>query len=996
MCKLDETDLHGTFKFNSYSELGFDIGRTYVDAITGETKVNPYYDKIEALRLVELENFGYFEIQTPDLKSDGVQENKSIEAYSLEYTLSQKYLSNFYINTGEVDSVEVINAEDGDSIIPVQFYDISNKKLSLLHLILEKAYGWEIGHVDESLKTMTRTFEIDRQSIYDFIINEMCPRFNCYAVFDTYQNTINFYAEAMVQKFVGDGETRQFTISPPFNDIGIVSVNGYKTSAYIYDTTTGILTLDSTPLSGEHIEVVDGALAEWETDVFVSFDNLSQEATVSYSADDIKTVLTVTGGEDLDIREVNLGLPYITDLSYYYTVDWMGQDLYDAYTSYMQKCNSSQIQYTLNAKEALEVYNRIDFEENRLSLRYLEASVNVDTVGTYYIRGGESPNYYYTEVSLPAEYNSHDQYYTLSGYDLTQEKVRDLYLALRKCFQENYSQHAKKTAEQKAQDIEELNTLLDSDFSFISLDKRSNLYGAFNPSESVWENLGGKEDAVNAFLDEMWDQVGRQHLQWMYLDSYKKIQSTNAEAGWSQKSDINYAYYYTVYLIVTSIEKEISERDMVIEGYWGQYDEIQGRNKLISDDLSMESNFTDGQLIRLSAFLREDEFSSEDHVETSADSISDMFKTKQELLETGKIELNKICQPRLAFTMSMANIFALKEFEPIVNQFQLGNVIKVGLREDYIKRSRLLQVEINFEDFSDFSCEFGEMSSLRSPIDIHADLLEKALSAGKSVASNSSKWDKGADQANEIDLRIQRGLLDATTAIKSIDGTQNVFIDQYGIHLQNVNPDTGEVDPKQGWIVNNQFLYSSDGFKSTESIFGEYQIDGEDYWGILAKAVIAGYIEGSAIEGGTIKIGKRLDGTYNFEVDNKGIVTIRGGEGTSQQLLDLETRTYEFEQQLNKIQSKSMYRVETICLDQNIMTQKYQTARLICKVYSWDEDVTDTIDESNFNWIRVSSDTEQDEIWNEMQIHKGVKNLTISTEDILNSASFSCQVNIPD
>lgn len=72
ICKLDETELNGTFKFNSYSELSFNVGRTYVDTITGETKVNPYYDKIEALRLVELENFGYFEIQTPELKSDGV------------------------------------------------------------------------------------------------------------------------------------------------------------------------------------------------------------------------------------------------------------------------------------------------------------------------------------------------------------------------------------------------------------------------------------------------------------------------------------------------------------------------------------------------------------------------------------------------------------------------------------------------------------------------------------------------------------------------------------------------------------------------------------------------------------------------------------------------------------------------------------------------------------------------------------------------------------
>ena len=59
--------------------------------------------------------------------------------------------------------------------------------------------------------------------------------------------------------------------------------------------------------------------------------------------------------------------------------------------------------------------------------------------------------------------------------------------------------------------------------------------------------------------------------------------------------------------------------------------------------------------------------------------------------------------------------------------------------------------------------------------------MAQAISAGKSVASNKSYWDKGSDTANNIDLRIQRGLLDAATSIKSMDATQGVEIDNYGI-----------------------------------------------------------------------------------------------------------------------------------------------------------------------------------------------------------------------
>ena len=134
------------------------------------------------------------------------------------------------------------------------------------------------------------------------------------------------------------------------------------------------------------------------------------------------------------------------------------------------------------------------------------------------------------------------------------------------------------------------------------------------------------------------------------------------------------------------------------------------------------------------------------------------------------------------FNVYGKHICALPEFEPIVDQFQLGNVIKVGLRSDYIKQSRLLQVDINFDDFSDFSCEFGELTSLRTQSDIHADLLSKAISAGKSVATNASYWTKGSEQANSIDLRLEEGLLNSIEALKNIDGTQNAYIDKYGMN----------------------------------------------------------------------------------------------------------------------------------------------------------------------------------------------------------------------
>lgn len=763
ICELETTNMQGSFKLNSYSELSFEIGRVYNDIISGETRVNPFYDKIEALRLIYLEDFGYFELQGPELVSDGIKESKSITAYSLEYTLSQKYLTNFYINTGEVNSQEVINANPSTNIVPITLYNPANPKLSLLHLVLEEVYGWSIGHVDESLKTLSRQFEVDRESVYDFIMNEICEKFNCYVVFDTINNTINIYAESLTSKFIGDGSTNTFIISPPFAQVGTVSIDGYKTTKWKYTPSIGALVLDDVPVSGSRIEVVDGALEQWETDVFVTFDNLSQEINISYDADSIKTILEVTYGDDEDIREANLGLPYLTDLSYYYTVDWMGQDLYDAYTKYLQKCNNKQSQYTDNSQAMLELAGYIDFEENRVSLQYALAQyVDGTTIGTYYTRGGKSPNYYYTEVSLPSEYKVDTDYYKIDGVNLTEENVSNLYMALREYF--------------KNDNLDEIDALTE-DFAFMETYTISYLSNGLK--KAITTNQ--KENIIYHFLDEMWNQVGRTPLKMLYYEPYKKVQITNMEAGWSQKDNENYPFYYVVVLLLNSIESAISKRDATIYKYETQYNEFQKQNVAIANELLLNNNFTEGQLIRLSAFLREDELHLDDIIETDLDTIADSFKIKQDAMESGRIELQKLCQPQLQFSMSMANIYALPEFEPIINQFQLGNVIKVGLRPDYIKQSRLLQVDISFEDFSDFSVDFGELTSLRSQSDIHADLLKKAVQAGKSVATNANFWTKGSNQANEIDLRLQEGLLNSIEALKAIDGTQNAYIDKYGI-----------------------------------------------------------------------------------------------------------------------------------------------------------------------------------------------------------------------
>lgn len=851
ICQLDTIELSGTFTFNTYAELSFTVGRTYINMTTGETEVNPFYDKIQALRLVYLEGFGYFEIQDPEIVSDGLREVKNVTAYGLEYTLSQKYIENLKVNTGDIDDVGVNSTE----VTVITLYNPYSPQTSLLHLALEKIYGWSIGHVDASLATMSRTFDISRTSVYDFLIQDMCEQFNCFVVFNTIENTINVFAESLISKFIGDGKTKKFTVRPIYQQIGTVSVNGYKTTQYTYNNETGVLTLAEAPADEALVEVVDGSQQKWMTDVHITFDNLAQEVNVSYSADDIKTVLTIKGADDLDIREVNMGLPYLTDISYYCTPEWMGKELYKAYIAYTRKCENSREEYRNNSESAEELNQRIKYEENRLSLEYQPAT-DIKTPGVYYVRGGSYPNYYYTEVKLPEDFSAKvKQYYKLSGSVINEEKVGNLYEGLQQYF-----------VSLDAKDISVLNKFKD-DFAFVKNYKFSQLITDLtNATDDT-----GKDACVNSFLDEMWQQLGRSPLEGVYLKTYTTVQTTAKAAGaydeWKNDKTSEYnRRYHIATLFVNSLTNEVKARKATITEYDTQYKALMKTNSDIADSLLISNNFTKQQLVRLSAFLREDEYTDDNFIQTDLDTVETLMQTKQELLECGRIELQKLCQPKLSFSMDMANIYALPEFQPIIHQFQLGNLINVKLRDDYIKRARLLSVNFNFNDFTDFSCEFGEMTNLKTPSSIHADLLANALSAGKSVASKTSYLNKGVDLATATDLKIQQGLLGAIDGLYNKD--QSVTINNNGILLRKADG-TG-FSPRQIHLNNNTILFTNDGWESAQIGIGEFDIDGTTYYGVLAEAMMSGRIESSKIKGGTINIG---DGT--FVVDENGKVTMK-------------------------------------------------------------------------------------------------------------------------
>lgn len=1208
-----ETNLTG--KWGSYSEISFSLDRTYVDVLTGETKVNPLFDKAEGLRMVLAENMGYFIIQDPNT-AIGDKDTKNLSCFSSEYSCGQKYLEQFYINTGEEDSKEVIylstiygdsyaideryklatgqfdayesyyvqQYSDNDSYEYVQveirdaieydkydgstvektlyikkypnvrFYWPSKPELSLLHLIFETIPDWKIGHVDDTLWRKERKLSQERIAVYDFLMNDVSDVFDCVVEWDTLTNTVNFYEEA---------------------DDGIAD-NGTVQSRF-------------------------------ETDVFISKDNLASEINIGYSTDNIKTKLKVSGADTLDIREVNLGQNYIMNLDYYHNDDWMEQDLVEAYQRYLDgmKKYSSQYEdamhgwveannkyneimntvpaegnvvlvgdefkklycvytpintaYTPNVitnetKFVNELYGKYDAakgqylnpidkstladgeqfvvqgyafaynllddtfkyvdnmtdtnlnedngllyklklyhidedtkanESDNILLRLKNADSNVATIRIYN-KGTESvPDYRIKTTIVYANGGTYDSKDTdeptmsqwirgeltadkiqpvasggLVGYTITYIGTMGAYFVLAKderqevvleeygvnLLQTKHDTYLKifQTQTEKMFSQQDYKCIVQNeppegeyDIGTRWLDSdetdRNQMLKTYNGKDSDGKNIWV---AISASVSDV-DKSNYENYQ-RYIDNYDKmvavqkmlLKKKQEAEFWSngQMLDRTIIYNGSSDVVFYEAAKEYfgavtkgkivndiiltyvfttpnAEGEFVIyldgttpylmhmnsQGYW------QAKMNAIRKLTEMRIFFTDEQWAALSPLIREDEYRDENFLLTSYESEEERLDICRQLMDEAAKKLKTLSQPSLEFSMTMANLLSLPEFEPFVSseQFALGNFIRIELRPGLVKRARLLECSINFDNFSDFNCTFGNLITTKSEVDLHAELLSQAVQAGKTVATASGTWQAGADKANKLEEEIANGLQNSTLQIGRASG-QAITWDNRGLFCRKFKDgSTEEYEDEQIAIINNKLVFTNDNWKTSKAALGEFEADingdgqAEKLYGLVAEAVVGGYVKGSRIEGGSLQIGDPGDENGSlFIVNADGSVEIKSNGKDK----------YASTSAVAAIDNAYKYRIELDYTNSTIFNDTSAYCEVTCKVFDYGNDITDQVlaqSNSVFTWIRSSSDSASDAGWK--PTYNGAKNkIIIDVDDVIKNSSFSCEVDFDE
>lgn len=193
------------------------------------------------------------------------------------------------------------------------------------------------------------------------------------------------------------------------------------------------------------------------------------------------------------------------------------------------------------------------------------------------------------------------------------------------------------------------------------------------------------------------------------------------------------------------------------------------------------------------------------------------------------------------------------------------------------------------------------------------------------------------------------------------------------------------------------------GIVSMELTIVDESDTGADIGDIHARQYVDCYSQPHGIDGRYLCVTKTTDylnplsntitiGASGIKLSNISAKQNENLSALEENLLGQSTKIDNISGKVDEINASKMYRTELIVEGVSIFKNKGQQSVLRCRVYSWDTDITDSLDAESFVWHRKSDNEESDTEWDKN--HIGMKYINITTEDVMDNASFYCVVNL--
>lgn len=691
--------------------------------IEGYRKSNGY-DYLDKSMYILLEDVGYFIMEYPVIENDGVHETKQVSAYSIEKELYYRDWLNFKINTGEEDSLESIATDNLNELgIPknfVTFYCPSNPELSLLDLLLTKLPGWSLGEIDPLLvNKKIGQYKEPNINIYALLTSVIGPKVPCIFTFDIMHRKINAYSQESL---------------------------------------------------------------ELDSNIFIGFRNLAQNVSIQVEEDSIITRLRCYGDNELSFEALNYGSTQIVNLSYFMREPYM----------------SDELVAKVEAWQAYQDENRETFKE--LGRASADLNEKMDEV----------------KYRVPSDGVMQD------WSDLNEEALLEsqkYYEALLTSLQVSVDPNPQYDAEEKYIPWDDGEGNVDHERYLALLYDLANGYGGYYTYKEIQEyilpniqialdNLNIPEDDQESYVETWktnWDLYGIEELEGKRKDYTNRLEALVVYSkDWEDLTEeekaaqVNEDYYNIQHAGYTKIAGYLDEDSPTslpakLAELQAEYDDLKDQLDLneenriaminpsrmyyTNDDGEIVYNFefTAADMAIVEPLLIDSDYVNSNIISTSVDTSVSRFDRQQELFDDSVDKLSELCQPQYRFTTNLDNLYRLPEFEDFAEDLKLLTYIRLGIRDDYSVKLRVVGITWNpCEITPDLELEFSNMISSRSGRTDYVDILqtENERASKNSVALGTGNSDTDKEYlTNLLNLMITNRLF--TNAVSNITGIAN-------------------------------------------------------------------------------------------------------------------------------------------------------------------------------------------------------------------------------
>ena len=142
-----------------------------------------------------------------------------------------------------------------------------------------------------------------------------------------------------------------------------------------------------------------------------------------------------------------------------------------------------------------------------------------------------------------------------------------------------------------------------------------------------------------------------------------------------ESADLYDILYLPYYEKLKACQNELDIRQAKIDELQHELDLLEERRMEIQADLNFESYLGDLYPI-FCAYRREDKFSNPNYISDGLDN-SQLLQRSKEFWELAEKEIFKSSNGSIIITSTLYNLLAMKEFQPLVKYFELGNWIRI-------------------------------------------------------------------------------------------------------------------------------------------------------------------------------------------------------------------------------------------------------------------------------------------------------------------------------